>query len=472
MHTQYQSASSLLVAAEDATSLRDLSSLLQDLGLPVPLCCSKPQELPQLVTARSYTALLLDVDRLGPCPAALVAAVAAADPGLPLIAFGSCCDPESMVKALQAGARDYMTKPVNPSRLYSNLERALLDADPEPAHYPGRDPELLAFAGILTCSPRMHQVFSYCRCVAASREPVLITGETGTGKELVALALHRLSGCTGRFVPVNMAGLDDTSFSDTMFGHTRGAFTGATGTRPGLIEQAERGTLFLDEVGDLPPRAQVKLLRVFQERFYLPLGADSPRKTQAKFISATNRDLNALRSDGLYREDFFFRIRTHHIHLPALRERREDIPLLLGSFILQAARHFRKARPHITRETLARLCAYEFPGNIRELRGMVFDAVARAGSALGLEHFAEYLETPCQDAGRQPPAGNAMFADLLQGLDRLPSLKQTGTALVAEAMRRASGSRRAAAALLGITRQALEKRLRRQRDERTAAPPV
>ena len=314
-----------------------------------------------------------------------------------------------------------------------------------------------AFAGILTRSPLMLQVFAYCRCVARSQEPVLITGETGTGKELLARALHQLSGNGGPFVAVNLAGLDDAAFSDTLFGHTRGAFTGAASSRPGLIQQAEGGTLFLDEIGDLGHTSQIKLLRVLQEKDYLPLGSDASRPARVRFLAATNRDIHALRGQDLFREDFFFRIRTHHVRLPALRERQEDLPLLMEAFAAQAAGQLGKPAPGVAPEVHARLAAHPFPGNVRELRAMLFDAVAQAPSTLRLEHFTGFLDP---GPARQPEPQPACFQDLLRRLPLLPSLKRAADDLVQEALARANGSHRAAAALLGFTRQALEKRLK------------
>jgi len=346
------------------------------------------------------------------------------------------------------------------------MMRGVLPECPKAA---GPLPDSQAFAGILTRSPGMRQVFSYCRCVARSQEPVLVTGETGTGKELLAQALHRLSGNPGPFVAVNLAGLDDSAFSDTLFGHVRGAFTGAASARAGLISQAEGGTLFLDEIGELNHASQIKLLRVLQERDYLPLGSDTRKKAQVKLVAATNRDIHVLRDRGLFREDFYYRIRTHHVRLPPLRERREDLPLLMEIFAAQAAHHFCKPTPGIAPEVYARLAGHRFPGNVRELRAMLFDAVARAADTLRPEHFAEFL-----DPTRIPPAAPSSrplsFAEMLRNLAILPPLRQAADALVTEALLRANGSHRAAAALLGFTRQALEKRLTRRMRARPPSP--
>jgi transcriptional regulator with PAS, ATPase and Fis domain len=189
-----------------------------------------------------------------------------------------------------------------------------------------------AFAEIVTQHPSLFAIFRYLEAIAGSPQPVLITGETGTGKELMARALHRLSG-PGELVAVNLAGLDDTMFSDTLFGHTRGAFTGADRPREGLIASAAAGTIFLDEIGDLAPASQVKLLRLLQDGSFYQLGADRPRRSHARVLVATYTDVVQAVGAGRFRKDLYYRLRTHHVHLPPLRQRKGDIPLLVDRFV-------------------------------------------------------------------------------------------------------------------------------------------
>ena len=195
-----------------------------------------------------------------------------------------------------------------------------------------------------------------------------------------------------------MAGLDDTTFSDTLFGHKRGAFTGADRSRDGLIEKAGNGTLFLDEIGDLPPTSQVKLLRLLQEREYYALGADVPSSTNARILVATNCDLLTLQESGKFRDDLYYRLLLHRIHVPSLRERRDDIPLLVEFFLQQAAKELGKTPPTPPPELLSLFAVYDFPGNIRELRAMVFDAVSRHESGkLSLYSFKELIRHSSSD---------------------------------------------------------------------------
>jgi DNA-binding NtrC family response regulator len=308
----------------------------------------------------------------------------------------------------------------------------------------------------------MKSIFHYVEAIAGSSRPVLITGETGVGKELVARAIHSLSNRNGHFVAVDISGIDDTVFADTLFGHKKGAFTGVPEARRGLIEQASGGTLFLDEIGDLSPVSQLKLLRLIQEREYLPLGSDMLKKSDARIIVATNRDINKLLQSDAFRKDLYYRLRTHHIHLPPLRERMDDLPLLAAHFLEEASKELGKKKPAIPAQLNTLLGTYSFPGNIRELRAMVFDALSshRAGT-LSLQMFKIAM-------GGEVPPGNdngellaASEAAAFSFHEKLPTLREAEQLLIERAMNRAGGNQSVAARLLGITRQALNRRLNR-----------
>jgi DNA-binding NtrC family response regulator len=314
---------------------------------------------------------------------------------------------------------------------------------------------------MVTQSPVMRSIFQYIESISISPQPILITGETGVGKELVANAIHKLSQRKGAFVPVNVAGLDDNIFGDTLFGHRKGAFTGADQARSGLVEQASGGTLFLDEIGDLSPASQVKLLRLLQDGEYFPLGSDVGKRSDARAVVATNQDIQALQESGKFRKDLYYRLCAHHIHIPPLRERREDLPALLDHFLEKASETLGKKKPTPPRELLTLLSTYRFPGNIRELQSLVLDAVSghRTGK-LSMEVFKSYIR-------QKQPTLDIDSKHLLQVenlmvsfSDPLPTLKQTEQLLISEAMKRAGGNQAIAARLLGITRQALNKRLK------------
>ena len=326
------------------------------------------------------------------------------------------------------------------------------------------------FSGIVTQDPAMYSIFHQVESIAVTGQPVLITGETGVGKEKIAEAIHQLSGRLGEFVPVNIAGLDDLMFSDTFFGHRRGAFTGADSARHGLIEQASDGTLFLDEIGDLGMESQTKLLRFLQDGEYRHLGEDAPIGSNVRIVAATNQTIESLTGSGNFRSDLYYRLETHHIHLPPLRERKGDIPLLVSHFLKRAAEALGKKIPVPPPELFTLLSTYHFPGNIRELEGMVNDAVGRhRGGVLSTESFREKIDeqTSILHGDTVPRAGEVSVVDGLSSLHKLPKLKEMEELLIAEALKRADGNQTIAAQLLSISRKALNNRLNRAR---TATP--
>ncbi|MBF0527672.1 MAG: sigma-54-dependent Fis family transcriptional regulator [Deltaproteobacteria bacterium] len=385
---------------------------------------------------------------------------------LPTIMVTGVDDLEAAVRCMRHGAYDYLVKPFDRHRLEASVLKAL-EVSALRREYAQLKDSLLsrrlknpeAFMELRTSDPGLIAVFKYCEAVASSRQPVLICGETGVGKELIAGAIHQLSCRSGRFVAVNVAGLDDQLFADTLFGHRKGAFTGALQSRPGLIEQAAAGTLFLDEIGDLNETSQVKLLRLLQEREYYPLGSDLSKPTDARIIVATNRDLTVMIKSGAFRSDLYYRLRTHLVRVPPLRERPGDLPLLLDYFLEEAATEFGKKRPTYPIQLPVLLKNYPFPGNIRELKAMVYDAVGRHRSGiLSLEAFQEAIRGQSESKMDNVSVdGSSWAANLL----RLPTLKEAGNTLIDEAMRRTGNNQHLAAQMLGLSHQALSKRLKR-----------
>ena len=404
-------------------------------------------------------------------------------PELPVVVMTGHNEVAIAVECMRAGAFDYLVKPVEPARFVSCIRRAQevrslrAEVDSLKERFlSGRLRNASAFGEIVTRSRKMLAALQYVEVVAPSRHPLLITGETGTGKELVGRAIHTLSGCRGELVSVNVAGLDDVLFSDTLFGHRKGAYTGADHAREGLIARAAGGTLFLDEIGDLNEPSQVKLLRLIEDRKYYPLGADVPRETDARIVCATHRSLEGHLSNGRFRRDLYYRLSGHKVHLLPLRERKEDIPLLVDAFLVEAAQAEGKRKPTPPAELYTLLSTYDFPGNVRELRMMVFDAVLRhAGGVLSLESFRKTVGTrdaPHAGEASADAAAPAGPSALFGALPRLPTLKEAVDQLVAEALARARDNQGIAASLLGITRQALNKRLvRGARVEKDGAEP-
>jgi DNA-binding NtrC family response regulator len=372
---------------------------------------------------------------------------------------------ESAVNCIKLGAFDYFVKTVEEDRLVSGVLRAIrmLELERQNREMSSRMlsgelkcPE--AFSGIVSTDRSMHAIFSYIEAVALSSEPLLILGESGVGKELIAKAAHNISGCRGQLVAVNVAGLDDTVFADTLFGHLRGAFTGADQPRKGMIEEAAEGTLFLDEIGDLSIASQVKLLRLLQEGEYFPLGSDRPKRLKARVVVATHQDLSQKQAIGTFRRDLYYRLCTHMVHVPPLRERKGDLSALLDCFLEDAARTLGKKKPTPPRELLQLLATYSFPGNIRELKSLVYNAVSvHRDRVLSMDTFLKTIarpETRALDAVKGPEQ------NLYAGLDRLPTFGEAAELLVEEAMTRAHGNQTIASRLLGISQPALSKRLK------------
>ena len=399
---------------------------------------------------------------------ALVEAIAAESEFTPIVVVSGVGALDEAVRAMRSGAWDYVSKPiVNLEELQITLERSLERArtkyELERLRHHLSDGSLgdeAAFSSIITVAPRMRTIFLYLESVAPSRQPVLITGETGTGKELVARAIHTLSRLGGPFVAINLAGLDDAMFSDTLFGHVRGAYTGADRAREGFISQAKGGTLFLDEIGDLSSGSQVKLLRLLQEGEYLPLGSDKVQKSDVRIVAATHADLKNKMEQGTFRPDLYYRLCNHRVELPPLRERAEDLPLLTAHFLTKAAAALGKAVPAAPVELNRYLAAYRFPGNIRELEALIHDAVARSANRILL---LESIVTAIGSDLHPPESATAVVSGcpVCPFGERFPTLKEADDLLIAEALRLAENNQRLAAAYLGITRQALNKRLSR-----------
>lgn len=389
-------------------------------------------------------------------------------PHIPVIVMTSSDDIETAVSCIKAGAADYITKPMDIDRLLLSVEKALQFKDLYVENRNLREYLLndnlkhpAVFDMIITASKKMRSIFQYVEVIAKSDQPVLVTGETGVGKELIARAIGALSNRKGPFVTVNAAGLDDSMFSDTLFGHKKGAFTGADQAREGLISSASGGTLFLDEIGDLNETSQIKLLRLIQEQEFYPVGSDVLKKTDARLIVATNQDLSSLISANRFRKDLYYRLCAHHIQIPPLRERREDIPILLDHFLEKASAALGKPKPVPSREVVALLSTYHYEGNVRELNAMVFDAVARYTTGLlTLDYFAGLSDGEGGLANKSLLVPSKEVDDALYGFfGRFPTIKEMEDYLTSSAMNLTNGNQRSAALLLGIARQTLSKRL-------------
>lgn len=457
----------ILIVDDDPDVLKRMERLLRFEGFPDVILCDDPRSVSALVSEREISVMVLDLLMPVLPGQRILQETRERHPEIPVIVSTAVSDLDSAIECMRNGAFDYVPKAAESGRLVASIRHALsireLQSDYSALKntlLSAKRPESPAFAKIVTRDERMLSVLRYVETVAASPKPILVTGESGTGKELVAEAVHILSGRAGKLVSLNIAGLDDTMFSDSLFGHRRGAFTGADTDRGGLIERAEGGTLFLDEIGDLSFGSQVKLLRLIDDRRYYPLGSDLPKASNAAVVTATNRNLRSASASGSFRLDLFYRLQTHLVELPPLRERLGDLPLLLEHFSRAASERLgRKAAPLVPDELVVLLESYDFPGNVRELESMVYDAVSRSkGNTLSLESFRDKIRSPGREAGIKLPM--ASDRTRFSNWDRLPSIREASDELIREALRRAKGNQGIAAELLGLSRTALNKRLK------------
>ncbi len=354
--------------------------------------------------------------------------------------------------ALHGGAYDFIEKPLD-LEVFRNLvnnaaETVLLRH--QNTSLRGQLDDAFGFEGIIGESPAIRRIITAIKQVAPSNIPILITGESGTGKELVAAAIHQHSRrAPKRYVTFNAAGQSETLIEDQLFGHVRGAFTGAERDREGVFEYANGGTLFLDEIGDMPASMQAKLLRVLETGEIVRLGANDSRKTDVRLVSATNQELKNRISSGVFREDLYFRIKGEEIHIPPLRERREDIPRLVNHFVGRFAAELDRRMPPITKPAVMRLVAYDWPGNVRELLNVIQRLVVVCDDeGIDVRHIPEEIRVDDNDDA----GGIGSLAGV--GLDKLEkeAIRQT--------LAMTGGNREQAATLLGIGERTLYRKLK------------
>ncbi|UCF99988.1 MAG: sigma-54-dependent Fis family transcriptional regulator [Spirochaetaceae bacterium] len=453
----------ILVVDDEASVLTALSIALGASGYTNTISCQDARKVEGILEEQDVGVLLLDLNMPHIPGKILLPKIREEHPDLPIIIISGITEVALAVECMKQGVFDYLVKPIEISKLQATVGRALEIRELRRENISLRrhlierqlnNPD--AFVQIIYRNEQMRAVLLYVESIADSRQTVLITGETGTGKELIAQAIHLISGRKGELVTVNVAGYDENMFADALFGHLKGAYTGADRARSGLVEKAERGTLFLDEIGDLKMESQVKLLRLMESGEYYPLGSDVPSRTDTRILVATNRDLETEVGNGVFRKDLYFRLKTHHVHLPPLRERIKDLPVLADHFFNLAAEELGKPLPKIPPELYGLLSSYHFPGNIRELRSLIFDAMSRhLGGTLSLNLFKEAI----RGKGKRIP--RIAKEDFFAGAVELPTIKEATEMLVTEAMKRAESNQSIAARILGITPQALSQRLKR-----------
>jgi DNA-binding NtrC family response regulator len=376
--------------------------------------------------------------------------VLAVDPGTDFMLMTGFYSPESAVDAIRRGACDYFSKPLDIKRLQNRI-RGLLEEAGTRHKSLQLDQELIGayqFEGMLGRSPLMLDVFAKIRRIAPHFRTVLVQGATGTGKELVANALHHLSAtATSPFAVCNCAALVDSLLESELFGYVRGAFTGATQDKQGIFEYANGGTVFLDEIGELPLAAQAKLLRVLQNHEVQRVGSPMPRRVNVRVVAATHRDLKKMVAEKQFREDLYYRLSVVEIGLPQLAQRKEDLPLLQRHFVEKYAALYRKEITGITRRAQSLLSSYNWPGNIRELENVISGACIMTASNVIDSHDLPELRSPIEDTTVHEP--------------ELLSLEEMQNRYLLHVLHRVGGNKAKAAEILGIGRNTIYQMLSR-----------
>ena len=441
----------ILVVDDEPAQRTVLGGFLRKRGFEVAQGASVEEALAH-VSARTIDLVLTDLRMPGGGGLALLEGVRAINPEIPVVVMTAFGTVASAVDAMKKGAADYLTKPIDLDELEvligRTLERRALVAENRELR---RELETrYRLAGLETANAKMSEAINTAARAAASRATILIRGESGTGKELLARAIHHASPRSkGPLVAVNMAAVPETLVESELFGHERGAFTGADRERRGRFELADGGSLFLDEIGDLPRATQAKLLRVLQEQTFERLGGTRSLHVDARVIAATNRDLEAMVRQGEFREDLYYRLNVVTIDLPPLRSRREDIPLLVDHFLRRFAAESKAAVESVSREAMDVLLKYEYPGNVRELENIVHRAVVLARGPVVSTADLPLHVAELRSEGQQPPAS---FVERVAQFER---------ELILEALERAGGVQTRAARELGMSERHLRYKLRK-----------
>jgi len=452
---------------DDDSSIRwVLEKALHKAGLPV-ISFENGNTALAAINRAEPAVVVTDIRMPGIDGLALLEQLSSEHPELPVIIMTAHSDLDSAVAAYKGGAFEYLPKPFDVDDAVALVNRALEVRAQQPTK--AAPPVTHNAPEIVGKAPAMQEVFRAIGRLAHSNATVLINGESGTGKELVALALHRHSPRADKpFVALNMAAIPRDLLESELFGHERGAFTGAQSRRAGRFEQANGGTLMLDEIGDMPAELQTRLLRVLADGEFYPVGAHTPKKVDVRIIAATHQDLEQRVRDGQFREDLFHRLNVIRIHIPPLRDRREDIPLLLRHFLVQAARELDVEVKNLSAEVEHRLVRLDWPGNVRQLENLCrWLTVMAPGQEVRVEDLpAELYETSATAAGaagdwqtQLRTWANQQLADgSVRLLDEaLPTFERT---LIETALRHTGGRRQEAARLLGWGRNTLTRKLK------------
>ena len=459
----------ILIIEDDQTLADYISLILKEHGFEVTATYSGAQGL-ELLRKEKFHLVLTDL--VMPCGISgldVLKEISASKIDVPVIVVTAFASVDTAVEAMKLGAFDYVTKPFNVDELIITINRAIEVSKLKRENAKLREElrKKYSFKGLIGISPKMLKLYELIEKISDTDCTVLITGESGTGKELIARTIHFNSPRAQKpFIPVNCAAIPASLLESELFGHEKGAFTGAFSTRIGRFELANHGTLFLDEIGDLDPSLQAKLLRAIQEKEFERVGGVKTIKVDVRIIAATNRDLEELTRIGKFRDDLFYRLNVVQIHIPPLRERREDIPLLLDYYINEFSKKMKRNPFEFTAEAMEHLINYNWPGNVRELRNLVESLMILVrGNRVNVSDLPERFLTRSQyPESIKITEREELEHYLLQGKDEInleKTLYRIEKSLILRALKKAKGTKSKAAKLLGIKRTTLIEKLKR-----------
>jgi len=448
---------SLVIIDDNLRSLEFISTALAGDGVQI-FTASSPEEGLDLVYTHRPQVVMTDLVMPQMTGLEVLERITEFDPVIDVILMTAHYTTETAVEAIRKGAADYLNKPISLATLrdrvgriiHAALQRQQIRSAEE------RVMETAQFEGIVGRSPQMWEMFSRIQRVAPHYRSVLITGQTGTGKELVAQALHRLSRVNGKFVVLNCSAVVETLFESELFGHVRGAFTGADRDKPGLFEHASGGTLFLDEIGDMPLTTQAKLLRVLQNQEVQRVGSLTPQKADVRIVAATNKDLRSAIPEKQFREDLYFRLSMVEIHTPSLTERMDDLPLLARHFVKKFSQQYKKEVRGLTQRAQIALGRHTWPGNVRELENVIGH-----GCMMTMTDMVDVTDLPPLEASmrRTGAASPTNVPGATEASNQ--SLEDHEKRLVTDALNQAEGNQSKAARQLRIGRDALRYKMKK-----------
>lgn len=447
-----QNPISMVVIDDNPRSLEFISTALGNSGVQI-LTASNPEEGLDLVYTHHPQIVMTDLVMPQMTGLEVLERITEFDPVIDVILMTAHYTTDTAVEAIRKGAADYLNKPISLTTLRERVGRIIEAAiqRQQVKHAQDHMVETAQFEGIVGSSPQMWEMFSRIQRVAPHYRTALISGQTGTGKELVAQALHRLSRVKGRFVVLNCSAVVETLFESELFGHVKGAFTGADRDKPGLFEHANGGTLFLDEIGDMPLATQAKLLRVLQNQEVQRVGSLTPQKVDVRVVAATNKDLRHAIAEREFREDLYYRLAVVEIHTPPLVERMDDLPLLVRHFVRKYSQQYQKDIRGLTQRAQILLRRHPWPGNVRELENVIAH-----GCMMTITEMIDVADLPLVSQGRSE---EAMQSSAISASAQ--SLEEHEKQLVVNALQQAAGNQSQAARQLRIGRDALRYKMKK-----------